>query len=84
MQNITQQVINQDIKHSTRQKYPKPLPHWYSNTLFLDIFQQNKTTEVTNKTNKTHTSMGVSINDTQPNYNHTKTKYQDNTKQKKI
>ena len=39
-----------------------------------------ETTEVTNKTNKNHTSMTISNNNTRLNYNYTKTKYQDNTK----
>ena len=39
-----------------------------------------ETTEVTNKTNKNHTSITISTNNTQLNYNYTKAKYQDNTK----
>ena len=39
-----------------------------------------ETTEVTNKINKNHTSITISINNTQLNYNYTKTKYQVNTK----
>ena len=38
-------------------------------------------TEVTNKTNKNYTSITISTNnDTQLNYDYTKTKYQDNSK----
>ena len=43
-------------------------------------FNKMETTEVTNKTNKNHTSITISTNDTQLNYNYTETKYQDNTK----
>ena len=39
-----------------------------------------KTTEVTSKTNKNHTSITILTNDTRPNYDYTETKYQDNTK----
>ena len=39
-----------------------------------------ETTEVTNKTNKNHTSTTISTNDIRPNYDYTETKYQDNTK----
>ena len=39
-----------------------------------------ETTEVTNKTNKNHTSITIPTNDTRPNYDYTETKYQDNTK----
>ena len=43
IQNIPQQIVNQYTKYSTRQKSPTKLPHWFSNTLFLDIIQQNGT-----------------------------------------
>ena len=39
-----------------------------------------ETTEVTNKTNKNHTNITISTNDTRLNYNYTEAKYQDNTK----
>ena len=39
-----------------------------------------ETTEVTNKTNKNHTNITISTNDTRLNYDYTKAKYQDNTK----
>ena len=39
-----------------------------------------ETTEVTNKTNKNHTSIKISTNDTWLNYDYTETKYEVNTK----